>query len=75
MYSRKMKIKKDTIVYPSTMGHYNFHYPKLDEEYVLTMDIEVSHLHWAESEGLFPVKIISPVNYLPYKVLWVSVPR
>jgi hypothetical protein len=68
-------LKKGTVVYSSVVGQYNFHYPQVKDPYILTMDIKVSRLHWATQEGLSPVKIISPINYIPYKVLWVSVPR
>ena len=69
-----MIIKKGTIVCPSKIGHYNFHYPETDKEYVLPMDIEVTILYWAVRDGKTPVKVESPVDYFQYKVLWVELP-
>ena len=69
-----MRIKKGTVVCPSEVGHNNFHYPEMDKEYILSMDIEVSRLYWAARDGKIPVKVISPEDYLPYKVLWVELP-
>jgi len=69
-----MIIKKGSTVYPSERGHYNFHYPKIDEKYTLNMDIDVEVLHWRRPEGLIPVEVVSPKNYLPYTVLWTEKP-
>ena len=69
-----MIIKKGTTVYPSIKGEYNFHYPQIEDPYVLLMDIEVDRLHWAERDNKIPVKISSPEDYLPYSVLWLETP-
>jgi len=70
----KMIIKKGTTVCPSKIGHNNFHYPDVSKEYVTSMDIEVSRLYWALRDDKTPVEVISPVDYLPYKVLWIELP-
>ena len=70
-----MKISKGTTVYPSDLGQYNFHYPKMDDPYTLSMDIDVKVLHWIRYDKLTPVEVISPKNYLPYAVLWIKEPR
>ena len=69
-----MIVKKGTTVYPSKIGYHNFHYPETEVSYVLTLDIEVKRLHWSVREGKTPVKVVSPEDYLPYKVLWVELP-
>ncbi len=69
-----MIVKKGTVVCPSEAGHYNFYYPQIDKEYILSMDIEVVRLNWSVRDGKIPVKVISPEDYLPYKVLWLDVP-
>ena len=70
-----MIVKKGTTVYPSEIGQYNFHYPQDEDPYILTLDVEVTKLHWAKRNNKTPVKVRSPENYLPYSVLWVEVPR
>ena len=69
-----MNIKKGTTVYPSKIGHYNFHYPNTNDPFTLTMNIEVEKLSWKTSTRKTPVKISSPENYLRYKVLWIELP-
>lgn len=69
-----MTIKKGTTVYPSKIGHYNFHYPNTNDPFTLTMNIEVEKLSWKTSTRKTPVKISSPENYLQYKVLWIELP-
>ena len=69
-----MVIKKGTTVYPSKLGYRNFHYPQNEVPYVLTLNIEVKTLHWSVREGKTPVKVVSPEDYLPYKVLWIELP-
>ena len=74
MYNTIMTIKKGTTVYPSVKGEYNFHYPQIEMPHILTLEIQVKKLHWAVREGKTPVEVVSPENYLPYKVLWVELP-
>ena len=70
-----MIIKKETTVYPSIFGHYNFQYPDTENPYVLTVDITVSILPWVRaSTKKIPVRIISPENYVQHKVLWIDEP-
>ena len=69
-----MIVKKGTTVYPSIKGEYNFHYPQIEDPYVLLMDIEVDRLHWAERDNKVAVKVCSPENYIPYSVLWLKMP-
>ena len=69
-----MVIKKGTTVYPSEVGHNNFYYPHIDNPYILTMDIEVERIAWTPREEKYPVRVCSPENYLPYKVLWIELP-
>ena len=68
-------IKKGTLVYPSEIGQYNFYYPQIEKPHTLSMDIQVSKLHWAVRDNKTPVKVCSPENYIPYGVLWIEMPR
>ena len=71
-----MIIKKGTILYPSTLGQYNFHYPEVENPLELTMDIKVKLLSWVNhGSNLQPVEVVSPQDYLPYTVLWIKRPR
>ena len=72
---RIITLRKGTVVYPSEIGEYNFHYPQTQDPYILTMDIQVSKLHWAVRDNKTPVKVCSPENYIPYSVLWLETPR
>jgi len=69
-----MIIRKGTTVYPSERGHYNFHYPKKSDPYQLNIDIEVKSLPWIHEDGVTPVEVVSPQDYLPYVVLWIKEP-
>jgi len=70
-----MIIKKGTIVYPSKLGQYNFHYPQLESPLELTMDVEGKKLSWvSHNSALYPLEVISPKGYLPYTVLWIKEP-
>ncbi len=69
-----MIVKKGTTVYPSVIGQYNFHYPNINDPFILSMNIEVEKLPWKTTSKKIPVKISSPENYLQYKVLWIELP-
>jgi hypothetical protein len=67
-------LKQGTTVYPSKLGHYNFHYPDLDTKYELTIDITVKDLHWIGYDNFIATEVISPEKYLPYVVIWIKKP-
>jgi hypothetical protein len=67
-----MILKKGTICYGSIKGHYDFFYPNLENKFELTMAIEVERLPWISYDDYKPMRVISPDNYLPVKVLWIS---
>ena len=67
-------LKRGTIVYPSKLGYYNFHYPDLDNKYKLTMSIKVKDLHWVGYSEFIATEVIDPEGYLPYVVVWIKRP-
>tara|TARA_R110002110_G_scaffold24292_1_gene91219 strand:- start:754 stop:966 length:213 start_codon:yes stop_codon:yes gene_type:complete len=69
-----MLLKKGTVIYPSHIGYYNFHYPDLHKKYELTIDTTVKDLPWAEYDNFIATQVVSPKDYLPYAVLWVEKP-
>jgi hypothetical protein len=69
-----MNLNKGTTVCPSQLGQYNFHYPSENNFYVLDINIEVEPLPWISISGFIAVKVVSPVDYLPYKILWTRPP-
>jgi len=67
-----MTITKGTKCRPSVRGHYNFYYPDTNQEYELSMSIEVNRLSWTGYDGYKAFEIMSPKDYLPMKVLWIK---
>ena len=47
-----MLLKKGTVIYPSHIGYYNFHYPDIDKKFELMMDTTVKDLPWASYDKL-----------------------
>ncbi len=72
MSSTRYVLSAGTQCYGSSIGHYNFYYPDLKQEYELTLNLEVEDLPWISSPPQYKaVKIVSPQNYLPFTVLWI----
>ncbi len=67
-----MKINKGTVCYGSVAGTYNFYYPDLQNELVLDMTIEAESMPWVKYDRFEAVRVTSPENFLPYKLLWVK---
>ena len=67
-----MIISKGTVCYGSITGEYNFYYPNLQNELVLNMTIEAAAMPWLKYDRLKAVRVISPENFLPYKILWIK---
>ena len=67
-----MIISKGTVCYGSITGEYNFYYPNLQNELVLDMTIEVENMPWLKYDKYEAVRVTSPENFLPYKILWIK---
>ena len=67
-----MKINKGTVCYGSVAGTYNFYYPDLQNELVLDMTIEAERMPWVKYDRYEAVRVTSPENFLPYKILWIK---
>ena len=68
------RLKQGTLVCPSKLGHYNFHYPDLDNALELARDITVKDLHWIGFDDFIATEVITPENYLPFVVIWIKKP-
>ena len=66
-----MIISKGTVCYGSIAGMYNFYYPDLKNELILDMTIEVARMPWVKYDRFEAVRVVSPENFLPYKILWI----
>jgi len=67
-----MIISKGTTCYGSIAGEYNFYYPNLQNELVLEMTIEAENMPWLQYNNFRAVRVTSPENFLPYKILWIK---
>jgi len=67
-----MIISKGTVCYGSVAGAYNFYYPDLQNELVLDMTIEAESMPWVKYDSFRAVRVVSPENFLPYKILWIE---
>ncbi len=78
-YEKKTKmIGKGTSCYKSEMGHYNFLYPNMNEEYFFSSDSIITELTWPSLNGLVAVNVINGVvEKIPRKegqklIVWVD---
>jgi len=67
-----MKINKGTVCYGSVAGEYNFYYPDLRNELILDLTIEAESMPWVKYQRYEAVRVTSPENFLPYKILWIK---
>jgi len=67
-----MILSKGTICYGSIAGEYNFYYPNLQSELILDMTIEAENMPWLRYNCFKAVRVTSPENFLPYKILWIK---
>lgn len=66
-------LSEGTRVYESTIGHYNFYYPK-DDEKLLTCDVAIEEMPWAPHQGLVAVKVAGTFmeRKKPAYIVWVN---